>query len=84
MLTVWARTPKPRNDAVMNSSRGLHLAGHYRVVFIPDYLSLATECPIPLIAAGGQDHVRVGFQVDRFLLAWAGGEVDGVPQPNGD
>jgi hypothetical protein len=42
------------------------------------------EPSFPLVAAGRQDHVLVGSQVYRLLLAGTGGEIDGVIEPDSD
>src|SRR5207248_2544482 len=42
------------------------------------------EPSLPLVATGRQDHVLVGSQVRGLLLAGAGGEVDGVIEPDSD
>src|SRR5260221_11543370 len=39
---------------------------------------------LPVVAAGYEDHVRVAAQVDRLLLARAGGEVNGAVEPDGN
>jgi hypothetical protein len=39
--------------------------------------------PFPLVAAGREEHVPIASQVDGLLFVRAGGEVDGILQPNG-
>jgi hypothetical protein len=39
---------------------------------------------VPVVAAGGQDHVRVGAHVGVLLRLGAGGEVDGSVGPDRD
>src|SRR5258708_39806857 len=39
---------------------------------------------LPVGAAGYEDHARVAAQVERLLLAWAGGEVNGAVEPDGN
>src|SRR5688500_6665239 len=42
------------------------------------------EPVVPAVAAGRQDHVRVGAQVDGLLLGVAGAEVEGAVEPDRD
>src|ERR1019366_8852816 len=78
-------------DQVLPSSvplRRPHLGQTRERVIVGDLDSVALDHDVqpcvPLVAAGGQDHVRAGAQVDGLLLGEAGAKVDGPVHPHGN
>src|SRR4051794_40443378 len=61
-------------------------AFEHRVICHPRRIAFDDDIqsPIPAVAPGGQDHARIGLQVDGLLLARARRKVNGLVEPHGD